>query len=158
MHGLIPCNRCFSCCKSLEPLTPHYSPLRKTMVLPNNIIQILNLPNLSLHWDSSLILNSLECRRVCSVFINVDDSRNTTVTIGKRLSKKFLSCRFVSSLTKHPIKGVPFRINCSIKVIPFPFDLDVGLIYSVWKGSGRCLDDKNRKWNTRAMERDLSRG
>ncbi len=101
------------------------------MILLHNIIQILNLPKFSLHWDQSLILNSFECRRICSVFINADNSRNTAVTISKSLSKNFLSCRLVSSFTEYLIKSVPFRINCSIEVMPFPFDLDVGLIYSV---------------------------
>src|SRR5258708_1030239 len=98
------------------------------MVLLDEIIEILPLPEFTRAWHDPFRFQFLERFWIGRVFINGDDSRSAGMSRSKRFREEASGCLSISRGTEQKFQGVSLRIDSAIEVHPHLFHLDIGLI------------------------------
>ena len=72
--------------------------------------------------------------------IDINDARLCSMNGSQRLAEKPFCGACIPLGTEQEVDRVAFRIHCSIEILPFTFDLDIGFIHSI--GILRCLETR----------------
>ncbi len=94
------------------------------MVLFNEIIEVLHLSQLTASGETSFSLKLVEGFGVRSIFVHVDHSWRARVRGCKRFEQEVPGGFCVSRRAEKEVKGISLRVNCSIQIDPFFFELD----------------------------------
>src|SRR5712691_9657687 len=98
------------------------------MILLDEIVKILALPQFARVWHHHLRFQFLESFWIGWVFINGDDARSDGMSCNKRFREEALGCLSISGGTEQKFQGVSTRIYSAIEVHPDLFHFDVRLI------------------------------
>jgi hypothetical protein len=102
--------------------------LYEPMVLFNYIIEVLNLSVLSSAGEITAINKFIDHDFISVVFVCGNNSGNLIMNGTQSFLEEFVSRLFITIFRNPKIDGISFRIDSSVEITPFTFDLDVGLI------------------------------
>lgn len=105
---------------------PHHPRLRypfdEAMVLLNQGIEVLDLPQLTTFRDDSRCFEFIECFGVSSMFVHVDHPWSTALRGGKRFEQEAFGRFRISGWTEQEIERISPRVNRTIEIHPLFFD------------------------------------
>ena len=108
-----------------------YATLDKSMILFDQVIQILGPDRLDFGWAAKPIEDSVHlsnARSVGSTFVDDDLARDSI--LSQRFGKEPCCCWTVPALRQHEIKGIPSFIDGPIEVHPFAANTNIGLVHA----------------------------
>jgi hypothetical protein len=103
-------------------------PFEKAVILLDQIIEILDLPQFASLWDMSFCFEFGKRFWVGSIYVDVDHPGFAGKRDRKRCEKEALGGLSISRRTQEKLERVALRINGSIEIHPFLFDFDIRLI------------------------------
>ena len=100
----------------------------RAMILLDDVVKILALPQFASVWHHPLRFQFLECFWIGRIFINRNDARNAGMSRSKGFREEAFGCLSISGGTEQKFQGVSMRIGSSIELHPDLFHFDIGLI------------------------------
>jgi hypothetical protein len=94
-----------------------------SMVLFNDVVEILALAQTNSAGESALGLQGFHCRRIGRVLIHIDDPRNGIGGRAKYFLKEAFSCSGVAFRRQQKIDGLPGRIHSPVQILVLPLNL-----------------------------------
>src|SRR5215467_291768 len=94
-----------------SPSTPLYKSFAEAMILLDEVVKILALPQFASAWHHSLRFQFLERFWIGRIFINRNDARSTGMSRGKHFREEAFGCLRISERTEHKCSDVPTRID-----------------------------------------------
>jgi len=101
------------------------------MILFNDIIQGLALPECTGLAEQPCLLKSLEGRGVCRVLIDGDHTRGGCMACLQCLPEKPLGCVGIAGSAEHEVQRGPSGIHGAVEVVPLLVDFDGCFIHPV---------------------------
>jgi hypothetical protein len=98
------------------------------MVLFNEIIEILHLPELTAFGNEPCCFEFVERFGIRSIFVDVDHAWLNGMRCGEGFHKEALGSVPISGWTEKEIERLSLRVNRSIELDPLFFDFDIGFV------------------------------
>ena len=117
-----------------EPLEPQHRPgtaFNESMVLLDDVVQILALAERRTWSEKSLVFDGLERDRVSGVLVHVHDARGRRMRRTDRLAEERDGRIPVARGPEPEIQRVTVGINAPVKIVPGPADTHVRLVDSI---------------------------
>ena len=117
-----------------ELLEPQHRPgaaFDESMVLLDDVVQILALAERRTWSEQSLVFDGLERDRVGGVLVHVHDARGRRMRRTDRLAEERDGRIPVARGPEQEIQRVPVGINAPVKIVPGPADTHVRLVDSI---------------------------
>ena len=117
-----------------EPLEPQHRPgtaFDESMVLLDDVVQILALAERRTWSEKSLVFDGLERDRVSGVLVHVHDARGRRMRRTDRLAEERDGRIPVARGPEPEIQRVTVGINAPVKIVPGPADTHVRLVDSI---------------------------
>jgi hypothetical protein len=130
IHCLDPAQRFSGTVERLESHHWFYNSLDISMVLLNDVIQILALPSLTLFCDRLISLQGFHCHWVSRILVHVNHLWSLSVLRLEHFTKEAGCCLAIALRTQPEVKGIALGIDCSVQVLPHALDFDVSLVHS----------------------------